>query len=117
MIIEQTLSNFQKYKDVVEEEDNCRKAKIYLSISIPKGIYCSFLVKYSDNKKTANKELNKVLFDSLKLAKKYKCFPFSKYMYFQVFAKFPFVYRWFRIMNDPTIREWEKFEKEKCKQK
>ncbi len=114
--LDKYIHTFKKYRDIVEEENDPRKAKIYLSKSIPDCLSCSLRVKYSDNKKTANKELNKVLFDSLKLAKKYKCFPFSKYMYFQVFAKFPFVYRWFRIMNDPTIREWEKLENKKYKQ-
>ena len=116
LTLDEYISNFQKYKDVVEEEDNCRKAKIYLSISIPKGIYCSFLVKYSDNKKQYKKELKKVMLDSLKLAKKYKCFPFSKYMYLKIFAQFPTVYRFFIIITDPTIREWEKLENKKYKQ-
>ena len=106
------ISMCKVYMERAEEANSYGKAGIYLSQDLLECLSSRFRIKYSADKHT-KAELNKVLFDSLKLAKKYKCFPFSKYMYFQVFAKFPFVYRWFRIMNDPTIREWEKFEKEK----
>jgi len=110
------ISMCRVYMERAKEAHSYGKSEIYLSQDLLECFSSRYHIKYSADKQT-KAELNKVLFDSLKLAKKYKCFSFTKYMCFQVFARFPFIYRWFRIIKDPTILEWEKFEKEKCRQK
>ena len=88
-----------------------------LSKYLPECLAVNLRIKYSEDKHTQKKEFKKVLFESLELAKKYKCFSFTEYMYFQISARFPFIYRWFRIIKDPTILEWEKTQREEYKKR
>lgn len=39
--------------------------------------------------------------------------PFRTKMVYGVFLLFPWAYRWFRIIDDPTLIQWERFEKER----
>ena len=51
----------------------------------------------------------------LSLEKLQRPFPLKKAILLRLFAYFPFLYRWFRILNDPTMLVWEKAKKEELK--
>ena len=117
MKLQDYIDMYKVYMQHTKEISDSEKAGMYLSKYLPECLAVNLRIKYSEDKHTQKKEFKKVLFESLELAKKYKCFSFTEYMYFQISARFPFIYRWFRIIKDPTILEWEKTQREEYKKR
>ena len=115
--VQDYINMYKVYMQYTKKISDLEKASIYLSKYLPECLAVNLRIKYSEDKCNQKKELKKILSESLKMAKEYKCFSFTEYMYFQISAKFPFVYRWFRIIKDPTILKWERIQKEEYKKR
>lgn len=78
----------------------------------------TFVLRYMTSfikDKEIKKEIKLLINYCLKLEKHIKPFSLKKSICFRIIAYFPRLYRRYRIINDPTMLDWEKKQKEKNK--
>lgn len=102
------------YLDYAEKSDD----KYFCGAFLNEAFKNTFSVRYAtmfESNMAIKNEVNQLTKRCLSLEKEKKPFPRKKAILLKLFAYFPNLYRWFRIMNDPTMLAWEKSKKKDLK--
>ena len=91
---------------------NKEAVRIFLHEAFVNSINSRYLTMFNPEP-AVREEINKYVKSCLKYERELKPFSKSHSMRLRLLAKFPFIYRLFRISTDRTMLEWEKNEKEK----
>lgn len=102
------------YLQSAENSDNDRTVSIFLNEAFKNTFSVRYATMFESNMAIKN-EVNQLTKRCLSLEKEKKPFPRKKAILLKLFAYFPNLYRWFRIMNDPTMLAWEKSKKKDLK--
>lgn len=96
------------YLRYADYERNAFIKRIYLESAIKRALSTRYDARVFSELEEIINECNACLNIALQSRSSWKGALRSKYFIYKVFYRFPFVYRLWRIKNDPTLLEWEK---------
>ena len=102
------------YLNHVNESDNKYMAEIYLQESFINSFACRYLTMFIPDPSIKSKT-NGYVKQCLSFEKQLKPFSHQKSMKYKLLAYVPIIYRLYRIITDPTMREWEKNQRKRYK--
>lgn len=88
---------------------------ICLTEGIKRVLLARYTEKYTKNRRDVLKECNKVLKNGIQYLSESKSINTKTKLIYTIFSVIPSVYRLWRIADDPTMRLWEKNERDKNK--
>lgn len=98
------------FLDRSEKSGDKRSVEIFLNEAFKNTLSVRYSVMFEKDK-TIKAEAKQLIKRCLKTESQKKPFSFKKSIMYRLFAYFPFTYRLFRIINDPTLIQWEKKQK------
>ena len=105
---EQLILLQNKYLDLAEKEKRALAKGFYLIEAMKRALSARYGLLYDSDSKEAVKELSHTLRKSANELRLIKGVSFKKKCMYLCFSFFPQIYRLCRIIDDPTLLEWEK---------
>lgn len=106
------IRNCQTYIDIAKNTDNESIRAICVSIAYKRLLLGRYTEMYTNKRKEVICDCNKLLTNNLKYLLSVKNLSSKEKIIFALFTFVPQAYRSFRLIDDPTMRTWERNQKE-----
>ena len=102
------------YLKYADSEKRAHVRRVYLESAIRRALSTRYDAGVQYESKEIIGDCNTCLNTALKTGSAWKGF-LRIYLAYEIMYRFPFVYRWWRIKNDPTLLAWEKANRRKIR--